>query len=156
MYFQLLAGMHMGLDGTVYKVVMSRDGKGGLVPTHQPIIQSAIDLVAMWGSEKFRRVTEAEAKLIESSISAVENIEQTQFLENTPSVKEEEKHKTPPTPVGKDVTSKFSNAAKLGLSVYKDKDGGFLITDCDGKLITEGAVTREEVVRLLSQYDSKG
>ena len=63
MYFQLLRGIHLEC-GRRFEVKHERDDQGVRKCVSQPIVESQADLVAAFGSEKFRRVSDAEAKAI--------------------------------------------------------------------------------------------
>lgn len=135
MFFQLLAGMHREIDGTVYRVKTEASTKDGLVPVHQPIVESACDLVAKFGANKFRRISDTEA---ESLLGSAKKEKSGLVVVKSP---------------GRDVTEKFPGAKNANLKVYLRRKGAYLVFDSNDDPITaEGPINREALEELLEQF----
>jgi len=132
MIFKVKRGIHYGKDGKVYK-------KGESV-------ESLNDLVAIYGAVKFERDFVAEQK---AGIAVVDNKPNI-----PPPVDKGEDKKSTSSPLskyGEDVSSNFSNAAKVGVSVF-EKSKWHTVVDEDGEVLNEKKLRRKDVNPFLEQY----
>jgi len=62
-YFQLLRGVHA--EGSIrYEATPIKDDEGKVIDFKKPVVKAYRDLVAAFGSEKFRRISEREANAL--------------------------------------------------------------------------------------------
>jgi hypothetical protein len=156
MFFRLLCGVHRELN-TVYEVKLSRDAKGALIPGHQPVVSSTRDLVAAFGSDKFQRLTDDEARILLRSEEVTEREVARagggDSAETEVAVAAKQGAVAIAEPPGKDVTDKIDGASAVGLRVYRVKKDAYLVTDSQGDLVTAaGEITKRQLVELIKQY----
>lgn len=160
MYFQLTHGVHIdSKNGKTYRTEWERDDKGGLRYTKQPVVESDVNLAEAFGTDKFRRLTEAEAKdllLADKKASG-----RTAPTGKSPDVSAEtEVSKSAKKgavgiaePPGKDVTNRYEGAVDAGLKIYrKAKDQYIVHTAKDDEPLTEDPITKKEVEKLIKDY----
>jgi len=147
MYFQLLHGIHTEL-GKKYQTVMGRNEQGERIYLEQPVVESKQDLVALFGSNKFRRLTDKEAEsLLPKADTTLGQTALTGACPKESAVAEAVKQGAVDiiNLPGKDVTLKFTRARALGLHILY-KDHKYTITDKEGKVLTtNGPILRSQV-----------
>ena len=153
MYFQLLHGIHTEL-GKKYQTVMGRNEQGERVYLERPTVESKQDLVALFGTNKFRRLSDDEAKNLLSQKTDV-SLGQATPTDASPkgSVAEAAKQGAAgiAIPPGKDVTLKFPRARAMGLCIYYKEHKYKIVNDKDGKILSEG-ISRSQVNDFITDH----
>lgn len=157
MWFQLQQGIHVDAkNGKTYKVEVRRDEVTGHVDfENRPLIQSDADLVAQFGPEKFRRVSDSEATVLlkkTSGESGLGDVNPDVSSSKSDVAKAVEQGASEiAEPPGKEITPKFEGAVDVGLKVYRKEKGKYLVYS-GNKLLTEEAITRAEVLKMIESY----
>jgi hypothetical protein len=164
MYFQLLRGMHRE-NGVDYKVAYEQNDQGVRHCVDQPVIESESDLVKNFGAEKFRRLSDNEAKAIlrvdeETTIGDQESETTLDPLAPESDVTKAAKEGAAEIaePIGKDVTDRFPGAKVAGLSVYKkptNKAKRYVVTSLQNgadMFLTEEPIKKVDVEKLIEQW----
>jgi hypothetical protein len=155
MFFQLLHGIHTEL-GKKYQAVMDKNDKGERVYVSQPVVESKQDLVALFGSNKFRRLSDNEANLL---LKTDDNQSPGQPVspDTSPGVSavaEAAKQGAAGTAEfpGREVTHKFPRTRQMNMQVFY-KDHKYIITDLKGKILTtDGPLTRNQVNEFITEH----
>ena len=157
MWFQLQQGIHVDAkNGKTYRVEVERDEKTGQSHiTKRPLVQSDADLVVQFGPEKFRRVSDSEATVLlkeTSGESGLDDVDPDVSSSKSDVAKAVEQGASEiAEPLGKEFTSKFEGAVDVGLKVYRKEKGKYLVYS-DDELLTEEAITRSEVLKMIESY----
>lgn len=156
MYFLLLQGVHLEF-GKTFRVETERDGEGRLRIKKQPVVESKNDLVNAFGVEKFRRISEDEAKALSKTegLEYVSTDQQNSAETETESeVAEVAKKGTVgiAEPPGIDSTGKFPELSEWPtITAYYKRGIGYFIAD-NGEVVTEAAIKRGDVVEWVRSY----
>lgn len=157
MFFRLLCGIHTEF-GKKYQVVLTKDEKGKITNTSQPVVESKNDLVRQFGPEKFQRLTDKEAAFLSQESVVVEPGTTNPVPTTQPESEVAKATKQGATailePLGKDVTDKYPGAYDAGLRVFRKTKDAYLVTLAkNDELITAvGTITKSEVKNLIKQY----
>jgi len=145
MFFQLLHGIHTEL-GKKFQVKVAK----GAEDVSQPVIvESEHNLVRMFGSDKFRPLTDEQASLLLKTDKAPGEVD-TSATSPGASVKPVEKTVNS---LGKDVTDKFLPALENNLKVYY-KNHRYMVTDSGGRVLTiDGPIQRAQVNTFAKRYE---
>jgi hypothetical protein len=153
MYYQLLVGTHLE-GGTTYSVKLETDPETGqrMVPKGgRPIVESNEDLVALFGPEKFRRVTKEEASLLLSESKAA-GVTPVQIMAPAAKAKPAVAKAVVAgaveiaEPPGTDVKDKFPDLVEYPtVNVYFKRGKGYFVVE-GGEVKTKEPLKRAEVV----------
>ena len=152
-HFVLLRGTHLELE-KAYSVEMEVvDGKR--VIKTRPVVEAKRDLVAVFGSDKFREITKDEAGLMSKTVGVQDKADPAPAeLSDKDRMKKavEEGVAEVAEPPGVDSKSKFPELSEWPqIGVYFKRGKGFIITDGD-KVVTEVAVKRDAVIEWVRNY----
>ena len=154
MYFLLLQGTHLEF-GKEFQVETERDDKGVLRINKQPVVKSKNDLVNAFGAEKFRRISEDEAKALSKTEGLEYDSAERQSSVDTESEVAQVAKKGAvgiAEPPGIDSTSKFPELSEWPtITVYYKRGKGYFIAD-NGEVVTEAAIKRGDVVEWVRSY----
>ena len=154
MYFVLLKGSHSEFDKN-FQVKTAPDGQGVPGIVTQPVVESTRDLVAAFGPEKFRRISNDEAKtLLPEAEKEAGRQDTAKDSDPTSSVQKaaEEGAAEIAEPPGVDVTEKFPELSEWPTVVVYFKRGvGYFIAD-KNKVITEKPIKRKDIVEWVRNY----
>jgi hypothetical protein len=159
MYFQLLHGMH--LEGVKrYSTKYEPNEQGIMQCTYQPVVQSDSDLVARFGTNKFRRLSDSEAQslLLTDKDDNVVGEQNSKDSDPTTSVETDVAKAAKKgavavaEPPGKDVTSRFKNVQDTGLKIYRKSKDQYFVCSPDDELLTEDPITKADVEKLIDEW----
>jgi len=171
MYFQLLHGVHLE-DEEKYEVVYKRDKQGVAQIESQPIFASESDLVANFGSDKFRLVPDAEAEAI-LGIKSKKVVGRKQKEAPDPATPKGDGDESETNnesefdiaakkgaeeiakPPGKEVTERFDGAGFASLRIYRKGKGRYVVTSLqngEDVFLTEGPIKKAEVEKLIEEW----
>jgi len=161
MYFLLLQGMHSEL-GKTFRAETEPDKEGRLRIKNRPVVKSKRDLVAAFGVEKFRPISESEAKALLKTDGLLEKPPDSTDSDPAASEAESDAVKAAKQgaaaiaePPGTDVTHKFPETQDetdiTPLKIYFKRGEGYFVVD-NGKIITEVALKRADVVDWVQAY----
>ncbi len=122
MRFELLRGIHQDEHGRTY--IAPRPGTDGPLP----IVVSDRDLVACFGKERFRRLTDADEGSAFMGDMGAGNPTASAPISDTSMEPAEGEDDT----YG-DVTTQFPKAQKKGLRVYRNMDGKYVVASEAGR-----------------------
>ena len=128
----------------LYRVLAGRFVDAGKTYCKNDIVETNMDLIAMFGDLKFKR--EIELELAKTNPPA-----------QSPPVKEPEAPKEPePTPLGDDVTARYKAAKQNKLLVFKD-DKDFFVTKKEDVFtsLNDNPLKRSEVVEFIEDLVKK-
>ena len=144
MRFQLLVGKHQDVNGDNYEVGLVKDDDGKVISRKLPIIESDSDLVKIFGSNKFRKLS---GSLPTDAPGLSENI--------VPGASDLDKAAQQGAAGLKhgDVTESFPKAKDAGLKVYRQEDGQYFVSDSkSNELLSEMLNSRIKVHTFVKQY----
>jgi len=155
MYFVLLKGTHVELEKK-FQVETAPDGQGVMRVTKQPVVKSDRNLLKAFGPDKFRRISNDEAKTLLPEAEKEAGRQDAVKKESDPasSVQKaaEEGAAEIAKPPGVDVTEKFPELSEWPTVVIYYKRGvGYFIAD-KNKVITEKPVKRPDIVEWVRNY----
>ena len=154
MYFQLLLGVHLE-GGKTYKVTFDRSDKGEIINYNQPIIKSDRDLVQAFGQDKFRRLSDQEAKVLIGEATGVGKDKN-----SSPVAPDETKvakaakagPKEITEPPGIDVTDKFEEIEDDSVTVYFKRGKGYYVAYDEEVVSTDEPLKKAEVMPWIKKY----
>ena len=160
MYFVLLKGTHLEKQTAYHVETEIVEGKREI--KSQPVVESERDLVAAFGSEKFREISKDEADLMLKKAGKQEkpNPVPAEPAKSDFAKAAEEGAVGIAEPPGIDVTHKFEKFARKWpkIAVFFKRGKGFYVVDartqtpvCSG-IVTEEPLKRDEVAKWVKAY----
>ena len=146
-FYRLLVGTHQEPGRRNFTVTQEKDDAGKVIAINQPIVPSDMDLVKMFGNEKFERVQEPVTRLLQAA-DAVVGVEDQVASTPTPSSPK------PKGIHGRDVTQSFPAAVEHGLQVFLKPGGKHTVVVPDtGDIVTSaGPVKKSMVESIINDY----
>jgi len=150
MYFQLLHGIHVE-GGKTYRVERLPGKQGELAQLRQPVIKSDKDLVGLFGSNKFKRVSDSEASVLLETGNPSERtiLDENASSEGSVSKAVRRGAKDILAPPGREVTEKFTSARDAAVRVFI-KNRKYVVTDVELNVLTETPLSKGKAAAFIA------
>lgn len=129
-YFRLLQGIHQEPGRQTFQVTEEKDDKGEVIAVNQPVIESDLDLVILFGSGKFERVPDPPKTLL--NVTGGTGVAPAPAPQPSPVAQAAAQGAVAvaePPNYGKDVTRRFPAAVENTIRVFMKPGGKYTLVD---------------------------